>query len=62
MQVETLGSTSKKKKKNNDHSDQLERCNVTLEKHREHVLKLETLLRMLDNDNVNIEQVGMMID
>ena len=53
-----MGSTSKKKKKNSDLSDQLERANTGLEKHREHVLKLETLLRMLDNDNVNIEQVG----
>lgn len=28
-----------------------------LDKHRDHVQKLETLLRMLDNDNVDINQI-----
>ena len=55
-EIETLGaSSSKKKKNNNEHL--VEEFQTLLEKHREHVVKLETILRMLDNDNVNIEQI-----
>ena len=46
-----------KKKKSRDNADQIEEYTNLLERHRDHVQKLETLLRMLDNDNVNIDQV-----
>ena len=54
-EIETLGTG--KKKKSRDNADQIEEYTNLLERHRDHVQKLETLLRMLDNDNVNIDQV-----
>ncbi len=59
-EIETLGGASKKKRKggNSDHAEAIEEFQTHLGKHRDHVQKLETLLRMLDNDNVNINQVG----
>ena len=54
-EIETLGTG--KKKKSRDNSDQIDEYQSLLEKHRDHVQKLEMLLRMLDNDNVNIDQV-----
>ena len=54
-EIETLGTG--KKKKSRDNADQIEEYQNLLERHRDHVQKLETLLRMLDNDNVNIDQV-----
>ena len=55
-EIETLGTG--KKKKSRDNADQIEEYQNLLERHRDHVQKLETLLRMLDNDNVNIDQVS----
>ena len=49
--------TAKKKKNKNENSDKIEEYNVLLEKHRDHVNKLETILRMLDNKTVEISQV-----
>jgi len=54
-EIETLGTG--KKKKSRDNADQIEEYQNLLERHRDHVQKLETLLRMLDNDNVNIDQI-----
>ncbi len=62
-EIETLqGGGKKKKSRSADNSDQLEEYQGLLEKHRDHVQKLETLLRMLDNDNVNIDQVVIVMD
>ena len=55
-EIETLGMT-KKKKGRNDQSEQIDQLNTLLEKHRDHVQKLETLLRMLDNETVDINQI-----
>eukprot|EP00095_Tigriopus_kingsejongensis_P010129 maker-scaffold75_size407189-snap-gene-2.15 protein:Tk10129 transcript:maker-scaffold75_size407189-snap-gene-2.15-mRNA-1 annotation:"ccr4-not transcription complex subunit 3-like" len=55
-EIESL-NTSKKKKNRNENAEAIEECQRQLEKHREHVLNLETLLRMLDNDAVNIGQI-----
>ena len=55
-EIESL-NTSKKKKNRSENADKIEDFNNLCEKHREHVSKLETLLRMLDNDAVNISQV-----
>ena len=49
--------TTKKKKGRNEQADQIEQLNTLLEKHRDHVQKLETLLRMLDNETVDINQI-----
>jgi len=55
-EIEAFGTSKKKKGRNND-NDQIEELNQLLEKHRDHVQKLETLLRMLDNDTVEIHQI-----
>ena len=57
-EIENLGTTKKKKGRGgNDQAEQIESLNNLLEKHRDHVQKLETLLRMLDNDTVDINQI-----
>ncbi len=55
-EIESLG-TSKKKKGRAENSEAVLACREHLDKHRDHVQKLETLLRMLDNETVNIDQV-----
>ena len=42
-------------------AEQIEELNQLLEKHRDHVQKLETLLRMLDNETVDINQIKVRI-
>ena len=58
-EIENLGTTKKKKGRGGqqDQAEQIESLNNLLEKHRDHVQKLETLLRMLDNDTVDINQI-----
>ena len=58
-EIENLGTTKKKKGRGGqqEQADQIEALNTLLEKHRDHVQKLETLLRMLDNDTVDINQI-----
>lgn len=58
-EIESL-NTSKKKKNRNENAEAIEEYQRLLEKHRDHVLKLETILRMLDNDTVNMDQVRVM--
>ena len=55
-EIETLG-TAKKKKNRNENAEKIEEYQLLLEKHRDHVQKLETLLRMVSNDTVEIQQV-----
>ena len=55
-EIETLGTT-KKKKGRSDQAEQIEELNQLLEKHRDHVQKLETLLQILDNETVDINQI-----
>ena len=55
-EIENLSNT-KKKKGRNDQAEQIDDLNSLLEKHRDHVQKLETLLRMLDNNTVEINQI-----
>ncbi len=44
-----------KKRKDNSKIEELQNC---IEKHKHHLVRLERLLRHLDNDNVQPEQVG----
>ena len=55
-EIETL-STVKKKKNRNENAEKIEEYHIFLEKHRDHVQKLETLLRMVSNDSVQFQQV-----
>ena len=56
-EIESLGTTKKKKGRSDQTAEQIEELNLLLEKHRDHVQKLETLLRMLDNETVDINQI-----
>ncbi|XP_028159830.1 CCR4-NOT transcription complex subunit 3 isoform X2 [Ostrinia furnacalis] len=47
----------KKKRLDKEKQDRMEELKLKLEKHRFHIKKLETLLRMLDNMSVEVEQV-----
>ena len=55
-EIESLGTT-KKKKNRNENADKIEDYQNLCEKHRDHIQKLETLLRMLDNETVDISQI-----
>lgn len=48
----------KKKRLDKDKQDRMEELKSKLEKHRFHIRKLETLLRMLDNMSVEVNQVS----
>lgn len=55
-EIESL-LVSKKKKLDKEKQDRMEELKNKLEKHRFHIKKLETLLRMLDNMSVEVNQV-----
>ncbi|EAA14776.5 AGAP009030-PA, partial [Anopheles gambiae str. PEST] len=55
-EVESL-LAGKKKKLDKDKQDKMDELKGKLERHKFHVTKLETLLRMLDNDGVEVEQI-----
>lgn len=56
-EVESL-LVGKKKRLDKEKQDRMEELKYKLEKHRFHIKKLETLLRMLDNMSVEVEQVS----
>ncbi|CAN8002552.1 unnamed protein product [Ixodes hexagonus] len=45
------------KKKKNDNQDRLEELKLLLERHRFHIVQLETLMRMLDNGTVEVYKI-----
>ncbi|EEC07723.1 conserved hypothetical protein [Ixodes scapularis] len=45
------------KKKKNDNQDRLEELKLLLERHRYHIVQLETLMRMLDNGTVEVYKI-----
>merc|ERR1719273_3064589 len=55
-EIETLGM-AKKKKNRNENAEKIEEYQMVHEKHRDHVQKIETLLRMVSNDTVNFNQI-----
>lgn len=55
-EVESL-IAGKKKKLDKDKQEKMDELKGKLERHKFHVTKLETLLRMLDNDGVEVEQI-----
>ncbi|XP_041978817.1 CCR4-NOT transcription complex subunit 3 isoform X2 [Aricia agestis] len=56
-EVESL-LVGKKKRLDKEKQDRMEELKFKLERHRFHIKKLETLLRMLDNMSVEVEQVA----
>ena len=56
-EIESL-LAAKKKKVDKEKQERLDKLKEHLEKHRFHIRKLETLLRMLDNMTVEVSQVN----
>lgn len=55
-EIESL-LANKKKKLDKDKQERMDEIKSRLERHRFHIRKLETLLRMLDNMSVEVSQV-----
>ncbi|XP_061716541.1 CCR4-NOT transcription complex subunit 3 isoform X3 [Cydia pomonella] len=60
-EIESL-LVGKKKRLDKEKQDRMEELKQKLEKHRFHIKKLETLLRMLDNMSVEVEQIKRIKD
>lgn len=60
-EIESL-LAGKKKKLDKEKQDKMDDLKSKLERHKFHITKLETLLRMLDNDSVNIGQIKKIHD
>ncbi|XP_075978432.1 CCR4-associated factor Not3 isoform X2 [Anticarsia gemmatalis] len=60
-EIESL-LVGKKKRLDKEKQDRMEELKCKLEKHRFHIKKLETLLRMLDNMSVEVEQIRRIKD
>ncbi|KAJ8731134.1 hypothetical protein PYW07_004298 [Mythimna separata] len=60
-EIESL-LVGKKKRLDKEKQDRMEELKGKLEKHRFHIKKLETLLRMLDNMSVEVEQIKRIKD
>lgn len=56
-ELETLNAGTKKKKWKSEDNARQEECQIWIEKNREHIQRLELLLRMLDNNAVEIRQI-----
>jgi CCR4-NOT transcription complex subunit 3 len=56
-EIEALQLAQKKSKKDKEKQDRIEDLKAWIEKHRYHIKQLETLMRMLDNDTVDVEQI-----
>ena len=56
-EIESLVAGGKKKRVDKDKQDRVDDLKSKVEKHRFHIKKLETILRMLDNMSVEVNQV-----
>ncbi|XP_061597617.1 CCR4-NOT transcription complex subunit 3-like [Cololabis saira] len=56
-EVESLSVQTRKKKGDKEKQDRIEELKKFIEKHRYHILMLETILRMLDNDSVQVDAI-----
>uniref|UniRef100_A0A672I6L6 CCR4-NOT transcription complex subunit 3-like n=1 Tax=Salarias fasciatus TaxID=181472 RepID=A0A672I6L6_SALFA len=61
-EVESLSVQTRKKKGDKEKQDRIEELKKFIEKHRHHILMLETILRMLDNDSVQVEAIKKIKD
>lgn len=60
-EIESL-LAGKKKRLDKEKQDKMDDLKAKLERHKFHVTKLETLLRMLDNDSVDVDQIKKIKD
>ncbi|XP_075696017.1 CCR4-NOT transcription complex subunit 3 isoform X5 [Rhinoderma darwinii] len=62
-EVESLSVQTRKKKGDKDQKqDRIEGLKKHIEKHRYHIRMLETILRMLDNDSINVDSIRKIKD
>uniref|UniRef100_A0A8C7E304 CCR4-NOT transcription complex subunit 3 n=1 Tax=Naja naja TaxID=35670 RepID=A0A8C7E304_NAJNA len=61
-EVESLSVQMRKKKGDKDKQDRIEGLKRHIEKHRYHIRMLETILRMLDNDSINVDSIRKIKD
>lgn len=57
-EIESLMATQKKKKMDKDKSDRIEDLKEYIDRHQYHIKKLEILMRMLDNQSIDCDQVS----
>uniref|UniRef100_A0A3B3SMA6 CCR4-NOT transcription complex subunit 3 n=1 Tax=Paramormyrops kingsleyae TaxID=1676925 RepID=A0A3B3SMA6_9TELE len=61
-EVESLSVQTRKKKGDKEKQDRIEELKRFIEKHRYHIRMLETILRMLDNDSVQVDAIRKIKD
>ncbi|XP_059809615.1 CCR4-NOT transcription complex subunit 3-like isoform X2 [Hypanus sabinus] len=61
-EMETLSAVTRKKKGEKEKQDRLEELKHYIERHRYHIKMLETLLRMLDNSTIEVDQIKKIKD
>ncbi|KAJ0055280.1 hypothetical protein NL108_013606 [Boleophthalmus pectinirostris] len=61
-EVESLSVQTRKKKGDKEKQDRIEELKKFIEKHRYHIRMLETILRMLDNDSVQVDAIRKIKD
>ncbi|XP_060760840.1 CCR4-NOT transcription complex subunit 3b isoform X2 [Neoarius graeffei] len=61
-EVESLSVQTRKKKGDKEKQDRIDELKKLIERHRYHIRMLETILRMLDNDSVQVEAVRKIKD
>ncbi|KAM6967786.1 CCR4-NOT transcription complex subunit 3a isoform 5-T5 [Aplochiton taeniatus] len=61
-EVESLSVVTRKKKGDKEKQDRIEELKRFIERHRYHIRMLETILRMLDNDSVQVDSVQKIKD
>eukprot|EP00057_Strongylocentrotus_purpuratus_P012715 XP_011667189.1 PREDICTED: CCR4-NOT transcription complex subunit 3 isoform X3 [Strongylocentrotus purpuratus] len=62
MEVESITTSSKKRKIPTDRQERLDELATWLEKHRFHIRQLETIMRMLDNSTIEVDQIKKIQD
>uniref|UniRef100_A0AAY4DUQ6 CCR4-NOT transcription complex subunit 3 n=1 Tax=Denticeps clupeoides TaxID=299321 RepID=A0AAY4DUQ6_9TELE len=61
-EVESLSVQTRKKKGDKEKQDRIEELKRLIERHRYHIRMLETILRMLDNDSVQVDAIRKIKD
>uniref|UniRef100_A0A8C9XN62 CCR4-NOT transcription complex subunit 3 n=1 Tax=Sander lucioperca TaxID=283035 RepID=A0A8C9XN62_SANLU len=61
-EVESLSVQTRKKKGDKEKQDRIEELKAFIEKHRHHIRMLETILRMLDNDSIQVDAIRKIKD
>ncbi|XP_059424085.1 CCR4-NOT transcription complex subunit 3-like isoform X2 [Carassius carassius] len=61
-EVESLSVQTRKKKGDKEKQDRIEELKRLIERHRYHIRMLETILRMLDNDSIQVDAINKIKD